>query len=731
MLNLSELVYSARERLVAVEINAEGAAELYSRLPDGKVSLEVLPFEPWLLTSGRDLAQRLNGSAGIDELSGEGTMKFRVRFPDRESYDAALKELKQLTGLPPGSPLAPFRTFSDLAQQAMIAHRLRLFRGMEFQELKRLQLDIETHSSCPGKFCDAKRAGDEVTLISLKDSTGMERCLSAHDGGEAELLKRAIAAIQESDPDVIEGHNIFNFDLDYLEKRCKRYRIPFAIGRGGRVPVRRPSRLNIAERTVNFTRYDIYGRHVVDTFHLVQLADVSKRDMDSYGLKYAAKYYGIARQDRVYVAGDEISELFVKDPQRLMEYCLDDVRETDGLAKIIAPSYFYQTQLLPLSYQNCVLRGNATRIDALLCAEYLAGGMALPTPRAAVPFAGALSQAERTGVFQRVWHIDVRSLYPSVIIAQKLSPAADRRGLFLQLLTKLREFRLAAKDAMKQAQEASAREHFAALQSSFKILINSFYGYLGFAQGTFNDFEMAEAVTRTGREVLSQMRDYLMAEGAEVIEMDTDGIYFVPPPAVADVDCMRGNIQSRLPKGIEIELDGTFRAMFSYKSKNYALEHEDGAVSLHGAALRSRGLEPYLRRFISEAVALILAGNSSILGELYERYAGALREHTLPLKDLVRRESMTISKETYQANLASGKGKRAAVYELALRATRDYQPGDSVRYYVTGTKKSVQVASNSKLEEEIDVNVRDENVPFYIDRLKGICDKFAAAVSGS
>ena len=39
------------------------------------------------------------------------------------------------------------------------------------------------------------------------------------------------------------------------------------------------------------------------------------------------------------------------------------------------------------------------------------------------------------------------------------------------------------------------REHFDALQGSFKVLINSFYGYAGFAQGTFNDFDLAEAVT--------------------------------------------------------------------------------------------------------------------------------------------------------------------------------------------------------------------------------------------
>ncbi len=728
MLNLSELVESKRQRLVALEVNADGNAELYSRQPDGTVALEVVPYQPWLLTAGADLAGRLTGVAAIQQLQGPGAMKCRVHFENRDAYDNAVKDLKKLTGVNPSSPLAPYRLFSDTIQQAMIALQLRLFRGMEFSELVRLQLDIETCSSEPGKFCDATRPGDEVTLVSLKDSTGREICLSAHNGGEAQLLQNTVSTILEWDPDVIEGHNIYNFDLDYLEKRCKRHKIPFAIGRGGKLPTRRASRLNIAERTINYQRYDIWGRHVVDTYHLVQLADVSRRDMDSYGLKYCAKYYGIAKPDRVYVPGDQISKMFTENPEKLMEYCLDDVRETDGLSRIISPSYFYQTQLLPISYQNCIVRGNATRIDGLLCGEYLAAGAALPSPQAAVPFAGALTEAARTGVFKPVWHIDVRSLYPSVILAGKLSPATDSQGVFLRLLKQLREFRLAAKDAMKAAQAGAEREHFSALQNSFKILINSFYGYLGFGQGTFNDFAMAEQVTATGRKILTDMSSHLDAAGAQVIEMDTDGIYFVPPADVDCVDCMRQRIQNELPAGIEVELDGTYQAMFSYKSKNYALQEEDGRISLHGAALRSRGLEPYLRRFVSQLVELIMAEKYAELDALYAKYIADIEEHNLPLTDFLRRENMTISTDTYQANLASGKGKRSAIYELAMKATKEYQPGDAVKYYVTGTKKSVAVVTNSKLADDIDPAVRDENVPFYLDKLKSLYGKLTEAL---
>ena len=46
--------------------------------------------------------------------------------------------------------------------------------------------------------------------------------------------------------------------------------------------------------------------------------------------------------------------------------------------------------------------------------------------------------------------------------------------------------------------DPNAQRYYDALQATFKILINSFYGYLGFSMGHFNDFAQADRVTRTG-----------------------------------------------------------------------------------------------------------------------------------------------------------------------------------------------------------------------------------------
>ena len=112
----------------------------------------------------------------------------------------------------------------------------------------------------------------------------------------------------------------------------------------------------------------------------------------------------------------------------------------------------------------------------------------------------------------------------------------DRLGVFLRTLGDLRSFRIQAKAAVREL-DGTARRNLEALQQTFKILINSFYGYLGFGLGHFNDFVQANAVTRGGRELIQAAVAALEDSGAQVIEVDTDGIYFVAPPGVERRGC--------------------------------------------------------------------------------------------------------------------------------------------------------------------------------------------------
>src|SRR5581483_2847066 len=129
---------------------------------------------------------------------------------------------------------------------------------------------------------------------------------------------------------------------------------------------------------------------------------------------------------------------------------------------------------------------------------------------------------------------DVESLYPSVMLRYGIRPRRDRLGVFPQLLESLTRRRLEAKRAAAATTDPVARARLDALQGAFKILVNSFFGYLGWPFGLWNDYDEAERVTRTGHELLTRMIECVRAEGGRVIEIDTDGLYFVPPPSVPE-----------------------------------------------------------------------------------------------------------------------------------------------------------------------------------------------------
>ena len=167
------------------------------------------------------------------------------------------------------------------------------------------------------------------------------------------------------------------------------------------------------------------------------------------------------------------------------------------------------------------------------------------------------------------------------MLAYALAPAKDSLGLFLPMLAELRRFRLKAKQMAREAGQEAEQHYYDALQQVFKVLINSFYGYLGAALHNFSDPAAAAEVTRLGRVTIRNMIDLLKGEGAKPVEVDTDGIYFQPPDSCCteeDESALVQRISGALPEGIEVELDGRYRSMFAYKTKNYALLGYDGRI---------------------------------------------------------------------------------------------------------------------------------------------------------
>ena len=722
-----EMLYGgcADEGLVAIE-HVSGLAEdrmvMFFRR-NGETVSEEEPFRPFIVAD-RGLLPECPCEFEATDLEGSAQLNCLARFKTWKDCTGAKSWLAAQTGLSMSAPGAPYLFFNDPVQQHLITTGRTHFSGLKFDDLKRMQVDIECFTADGYDFCNADREEDRIIAIAMSDESGWSEVISGAELEEDKLIRRFVEIVRERDPDVLEGHNIYNFDLPYIVKRAALHKVKLKLGRNNSVPKSRPSRVSFGERTIPYKRFEIFGRHIVDTFFLVQAYDISHRSLSGFGLKEVAIHFGFASDDREYVEGGEISREFVENPERIMKYCRDDVEETRAISSLLSQSSFIQAQMLPYSYQNVCVRGNATKIDSLMVREYLRRGQSIPSHEMGRTFAGGYTDMFVEGVVENVHHCDVRSLYPSLMLTRNLGPSGDELGVFLTLLNRLKAFRLDAKKKMRESSDGADRNYYDALQSTFKILINSFYGYLGFGQAHFSDFDAAERVAADGRELLKFMIGWLRDHGASPIEIDTDGIYFVPPSGGKKMELFREDFASALPEGIEIEFDGEYKAMYSYKMKNYALLTDSGKVIIKGAALKSRGLEPFQRDFLKELLRLKLESRENEAYDMKMTYENAMRDGKWPISRLAKTERLQDSPATYEAKIRDSKRSRNAAYELALKSERNYRAGDQVTYYVTGTKKSVAVYENSKLATDWDPDNRDENIPYYLAKLDALCKKF-------
>ena len=712
---------------------------LYVRDGEGRTQTREAALHPFFFLSDRTLLGGLDRARyRIQRLRGEAFFRHVVAFDTFGDYHDALRHIERRTEARDKRPDEVYLVGSPAVQYLMQTGRT-CFKGMDFADLRRLQLDIEVASDAG--FPNAERREDEVIIVALSDATGWQRLLDARTlGSEEALLRATLATLAERDPDVIEGHNIYAFDLQYIDKRCSLYGIPFALGRGGEVPRVFPAAMRFAERSVEYPAYEIAGRHVIDTMFQAMAYDVGKRDLPGYGLKAVAKYFGFAPEGRTYVPGDEIARTWRTDPERLLAYALDDVTETERLSRHLSGASFYLTQMLPMPYGHAARTGPAAKIEALFVREYLRRRQSIPKPQWGSQSVGGYTDVFVTGIAGPIVYADVESLYPSIMLTHGVAPASDTLGLFPAFLRRLTDLRLTTKRAARDAATPDERSSLDARQSAYKVLINSFYGNMGFGFAAFNDFAEADRVAATGQALLRTVIAEVRRRGGTVVEVDTDGILFEPPAGMEQEEDERAFVAALndvLPGGIRIAYEGRAARMLSYKKKNYALMGYDGSLKFKGSSLVSRSTERFGRAFVRAAVELLLAEDVAGLHALYVATRGRILRREWPhgADDFSRTETLKDSVDAYLADVEAGKRTRAASYDLAIaRAAGTGVPvrvGDRVTYYVTGSAPGVTTYDNSRWADAWRPDAPDENTAFYLKRLDEVARKFDVFFSGA
>ena len=724
--------------IVSVWAENDGHAVVWRRIPEtGQLVREEERFRPWLLVDHLEdlhhLGARLAPEGSPDalvawrELNGPGALRYLVSAADGKTLAGAILEgaARRL-----GRRIGHLRELSksglltlSAEEQYLVSSGRTYFRGLSFDQLRRLQFDLETTG------LDA--ACNRIFMIAVRDPDGAAETLEAAgdtDDDEADLIRRLVARVQAADPDVIENHNLHGFDLPFLDTRARRLGVRLALGRIGQIGLKsRAARRGITNPRDAGRRVRLVapGRELIDTLDAVIRYDFSTRELPDHGLKSVARHLGIAGPDRELIRGDRIYTVYRQDPARVRRYAIADVEEVAGLARVLGGAAFALAQMTPRRYERLADAGAATGvIDSLLVRAYLRAGMALPAHEAGdgTPHSGAALHLFAAGVASRIVKADVASLYPSLMRSFRIGPSRDHLGAMLALVDQLVERRLDAKASARSAPPGSPERYtHEAMSAAMKLVINSAYGYLaaGGDLTRFADVHAANEVTRHGRETLDLMCRAFASRGVTLLEADTDGVYFAVPESWTEDDERRvvAEVAALLPRLVQLEFEGRYAAMLSHEPKNYALLGYDGSLVLRGVAFRSSRAEPFGETFLRRALARLLVGDVAGVHDLYLATIDALRRRELPTRDVSSSVRLTKSPERY---MESRDTRRELPYEAMLANGRtSWTVGDRIRVYRTKSGAGGLID---------DADPRDYDVEHYQHVLR---DSFAVRLAGA
>ncbi len=308
------------------------------------------------------------------------------------------------------------------------------------------------------------------------------------------------------------------------------------------------------------------------------------------------------------------------------------------LAATLSASYFIQAQIFPYNYQDVIVGGNATKIDA--------PSARIPPPRHSLP------QPPETRAFEGGYYRYLPHRRPCRRLALRhrlaltpfmlrfgLLPGNDTLGVFGGLLSALRTFRLEAKRRMREAPTDVQRRHFSALQNTFKIIINSFYGYLGFAQGHFADFEAAAAVTAKGRELSAPWSSGCRAAAPASSRSTPTASISSPPPAWTRGT--RGRPARHPARGHRRRVRRPLRRHAQLQGKKTSPPRADGSAHPHRRGVEiPRQWSPTSANTSSAPSATSCAANPPPSTRLRAEFEQAIRDRAWPIERLAKTESL-------------------------------------------------------------------------------------------
>lgn len=517
-------------------------------------------------------------------------------------------------------------------------------RTQQLYSIAAATMDVEGESAS----CSSDVLNNVVFMIGSGEPVQREGYTLELCNSETELLNRFFDWVQIADPDVLTGWAVVNFDLNFIDRKCRSLGIACRLGRANEsAAVLQPGNPG-APRIAR-----VPGRAVLDGIDQLKAGfwsfDSFSLDNVSHELLGNGKLI-TAEQDKVAT----INHLFNEDKPQLADYNHRDCTLVNEI--------FAKAQLLPFAVQRANLTGLAldrlggsvAAFDNLYLPKLHRKGYVAPDVRSHTNDTGSPGgyvMDSQPGLYRNVLVLDFKSLYPSIIRTFFIDPLGLANpgddpvpgfvdAMFSRkdaILPDLIESLWAARDEAKKADNAP-------LSQAIKIIMNSFYGVLGTTGCRFYSQQLASSITRRGHEIILQSRDWIQAQGYEVIYGDTDSVFVWLGKESKDTDgqivgtrLMQGlnqwwhnelQTRYRITSHLEVEYEThylrffmpTVRGMSTGSKKRYAglsansFDTNNTALSpsLEQASLVVKGLEaartdwtPMAREFQKELFRLI------------------------------------------------------------------------------------------------------------------------------
>lgn len=479
---MNDLIFGKdkRENIVAIEVEDEHVEIFYET---DKIENEWIGHKYWLL-SNRAIDNSWIALKGNLHYS---WAKKYVDFTDFIKAKSYLKKREDIYSV--GFP----------QEATMIVQGITYFKGMKVEDVSTLAFDIETTGLDKEK--------DNVLLISntYKKKDKVIRKLFCYDNYKdpSEFIEDWCRWVKTMDPSVLLGHNIFSFDIPFLDNFAQRHGTTLNLGRNDSNVKWESweSKFRIdGSKDLHYHRCHIYGRNIIDTLFLSYKYDIG-RNYDNYKLKYIIEKEDLQSKDRQFYDASQIRFKY-KDKEeweKIKQYCIHDADDALNLYFLMVPSFFYLTQSIPKTFQQIGYTATGSQLNSLLVRSYLQDGYSIPKADEIEHFQGAISFGI-PNTYKNLLKIDFSALYPNIIRQYKIyDTKKDPKQHLLKVCDYFTIERLKNKKIAKETNSLYHKD----LEQSAKIVINSIYGLMGANGLNFNFPIGASKITKIARDLMS------------------------------------------------------------------------------------------------------------------------------------------------------------------------------------------------------------------------------------